>query len=125
MAGNARTSAVEITQKYGKEREKLLFAGHWGFQYYMESGGGRPLRPNLSNEDILVIPKYNIVPKELFVPENNVQWKRTIRRPLFPWLATMNNSTGAGFYSHSWGFLPFVFGKVPVDQYTVIRIKAL
>ena len=67
MAAKSKTAAGELSQQYGKGSEALFFAGHWGFQYYMETSGGRPLQPKLSDGDILVIPRFNILPEEFLI----------------------------------------------------------
>ena len=38
--------------------------------------------------------------------------------------ATMSKALGAGFYSNSWGPLPYAFGRVPKEVYTLSRIGA-
>lgn len=126
MANNARGAANELIQKYGKNSETIWFTGHWGFQYYMESGGAKPLIPSHSpvqNGDIAVVPKYNVLDQSFAVPDEHLQWKRKVERPSFPWLAAMNFSLGAGLYSYAWGPLPFAFGQVPPDQYTVFKLR--
>ena len=69
VADTARLAASEIRDRYGRGRGAVLFAGHWGFQYYMEAYGFKPIdygstaahregtrvRPG----DIIILPENN------------------------------------------------------------------
>ena len=39
-----------------------------------------------------------------------------------PWLSTLQSAVGAGLYSSIHGPMPFVFGRVPPEEYRVFRI---
>jgi 4-amino-4-deoxy-L-arabinose transferase-like glycosyltransferase len=41
LAESARTAAITLQQQYGQHSNAMTFEGHWGFQYYMESFGGK------------------------------------------------------------------------------------
>ena len=43
LANSARTAAARIEQKARNQPGTVWFLGHWGFQYYMESFGARPV----------------------------------------------------------------------------------
>jgi 4-amino-4-deoxy-L-arabinose transferase-like glycosyltransferase len=121
LADTARAAATEISRIYGRSSIALWFQGHWGFQYYMEKAGGRAIdinRPSLSIGDIMVIPgnNTNIYPplQEMGIP------LQTLRFSPSGFLSTMNGQVGAGFYSQIWGPLPFVFGRIPDESYSIL-----
>ena len=78
-------------------------------------------KTNLKTGDILIVPKNIDVSFHLSWGMRNTKLERTVERPAVSWLATMNTGVWAGFYSHSWGFMPFAFGKVPPEQFSVFR----
>ena len=47
-----------------------------------------------------------------------------IEIPVVSWLATMNLSLRAGFYTAIWGPLPYAIGKVPPELYQVYKIES-
>jgi hypothetical protein len=56
---------------------------------------------------------------------SGVAWAKPIDAidvPL-PWLATMNLQVGAGFYADVFGPLPFAFGRVPPERFTVYKVS--
>jgi 4-amino-4-deoxy-L-arabinose transferase-like glycosyltransferase len=120
LAGSARSAAQEIAQKY-HDGKPLIFQGHWGFQYYMEQKGAMAFDAK----------KSYAAPATMAVPENNVSiFPEIVKQgsPLqilemapSPFLTTMNPDIRAGFYSSVWGELPFAFGNVPDEKYTVLQ----
>ena len=77
--------------------------------------------------DLLVLPRFNTyVGMEAntnpALAGLRVRPLTTVELTACPWLATMNRDMGAGFYStEGFGPLPFVFGKVPPEQYYVVK----
>jgi hypothetical protein len=119
LANSARTAAMQLRKTYPGDR--ILFEGHWGFQYYMELWEGKAV--NYQGSDVL--------PDDIFVvPLNNtnlnpVREGTVLRLPDFifkvcPWLTTMGS--GAGFYSDAVGPLPYKFGFTPPEIYNVYRV---
>jgi 4-amino-4-deoxy-L-arabinose transferase-like glycosyltransferase len=123
LADSARRAARDIHAKYGGKGGKLWFEGHWGFQYYMEALGAKAIDPKTSQ----FVPGDFIV-----VPENNTNitpppkaWTRLVETVEFPssrGIATMNY--GAGLYSDAFGPLPYAFGPVPKERYTIYEVAA-
>jgi hypothetical protein len=120
FADNARQAAGEINNTYKGVTMNRWFQGHWGFQYYMEKGGGKALdirQLRFFAGDIMVVPSNNtnihVLPERYFRPV------QTITLQSFPWLATMSSTVGAGFYANIWGPLPFAIGAVPPEKYTI------
>jgi hypothetical protein len=62
---------------------------------------------------------------------DNVRWRfeqtstplQRLLVPAHPWLSTMNNATGAGFYADIWGPLPFALRGGPPEAYLVIQLN--
>jgi len=118
LANCQRSAARMIHAEFNDYPRTLWFQGHWGFQYYMESLGGKALDFNnslLQKGDIIVVPVNNTNIRPL---------RREIcvfagKRQLMPcrWLGTMQTRLGAGFYADVWGPLPFAVGAVPPEEY--------
>jgi 4-amino-4-deoxy-L-arabinose transferase-like glycosyltransferase len=122
QANSARNAVKVIQSQFNSAPGKIFFEGHWGFQFYMEKAGYKPLNlevVNISAGDFLVIPynNTNIFPP----PDNLVSPKRTFEFVPCPWLSTMNSVCGAGFHSQVWGPVPFLFGKIPPEIYSVVE----
>ena len=122
LADAARKMANVVHQKTHNEPSAVEFQGHWGFQYYMESFGARPLevggygsRPG----DLIVIPKNNVNVFPLSLPTTE---EGAVDVDVHSWAATMSKQVGAGFYFSGWGPLPFAFGPVPPERYYLLRV---
>jgi 4-amino-4-deoxy-L-arabinose transferase-like glycosyltransferase len=120
LANSARTAAVEIHDRGARELKRILFSGHWGFQYYMDALGGQAVdsqRVRLTMLDLLVRAENNT---------NQVLVQRgapggTISIGMNCGVTTMRPELGAGFYSSVWGPLPYAFAPVPEEQYDFFR----
>jgi len=117
-ADSARQAAKVIHAKYQGHPRGLWFEGHWGFQYYMEALGAKPIdskATRLYPGDLIVIPEdnTNVSP----APEDRTRLVETIEVPGSHWIATMR--LGAGLYSDAFGLLPFTVGKIPAERYGI------
>ena len=122
IASASKEAAVGISVKYAKQGHQIWFQGHWGFQYYMQRMGGKPLDEHLSGTvpgDFIVIPFNNC----FLWPINDDQGTlvETIQLQPFKWLATM--SLEAGFYSNIWGPVPYEFAAVPPETFYILIVK--
>jgi hypothetical protein len=122
-ANSARVAARRIHEKYTGKTHTLRFEGHWGFQYYMEALGAKPVDVSaayLDIGDILIVPGNNT---NVYRPrEDSSVLMETIEVPSSRWIATMRSDLGAGFYFDGIGPLPFAVGRVPPEQYHVFLI---
>jgi 4-amino-4-deoxy-L-arabinose transferase-like glycosyltransferase len=123
LADSARNAAERIARDFGRHSTPLWFQGHWGFQYYMEKTGALPfdrLRRAVRAGDRMAVPTNNtwVVP----VSESAVTLVSRIDVPILPPVATVQPIVGAGFYSDSWGPLPFAIGRVPPERYFLFEI---
>jgi hypothetical protein len=124
LAGSARTAAVEIDQRLTPVSRQITFEGHWGFQYYMEKLGAKPLQRaplDLVSNEMIVIPVGNSILFQL--PKDRVEGYSQYRCQSSKWMAVMSVALGAGYYSDGWGPAPFIFGPVPFESYYVFRVK--
>jgi hypothetical protein len=122
LANSTRTAATIIEQKTRDQPGKVWFMGHWGFQYYMESFGARPVvvnDPPQSAGDFLAIAErdrlFEIRPA--FVSSRDV-----IQIPMRLGITTVQRELGTGFYSSDLGPLPFAIGPVSPERYELIRL---
>ena len=123
LANSARQAAKEINAKYGGQDAAIWFEGHWGFQYYMETLGAKPIDTQASQfypGDFVVVPENNtnITPP----PKEWTRLVETLRIPSGKWITTMNY--GAGLYSDAFGPLPFAVGTVPPERYDIYVASA-
>jgi hypothetical protein len=100
----------------------VWFEGHWGFQYYMEKFGAKPLdmlHPQARRSDIIIIPNFGsgvarpaptvatLIDSSQYLPNKFV--------------STLNPPAGACFYASSWGPLPFIVAPLKPDYYLIFR----
>lgn len=122
-ANSARRAAAILHERTQNERGTIWFQGHWGFQYYMEAYGARPVdftSSVLSPGDMLIIPENNI--ETLRFPSEFIASSELLEIDLHQHVSTMCWPMGAGFYSSLWGPLPFAVGRVPAGGYFLFRM---
>jgi hypothetical protein len=122
FANSGRTMASLIHGQTQNQAGSGLFEGHWGFQYYMQLLGARPVeydKFNFQAGDLVVTPEnttstFPIAPQ--FVAAQQIL-------QIDPHAHATTMGLGAGFYSSVWGPLPFSFGRVPSEPYLVVRLQ--
>jgi 4-amino-4-deoxy-L-arabinose transferase-like glycosyltransferase len=125
-ANSARQASQIIQQQIDKGTHAVWFTGHWGFQYYVQLWGARPMdfiRSDTSAGDVLIVPESNAVSYVLPSPQV-VASSGLLRINLQQPLSTMRWREGAGFYSSFYGFLPFAFGRPATEQYYVLHLAS-
>jgi hypothetical protein len=125
LANSARKAAMDIHNRAAREGKRVLFTGHWGFQYYMQNLGGVPVDP-LQVEptilDIVAIPHNNSnadIGLHTSEPDGRITTKMHAN------VTTMGFDVGAGFYSSIWGQLPFAFAPVPDETYDLVPLRGV
>jgi len=124
-ANSARNAAELIHQQNENQPSAVWFQGHWGFQYYMQLLGARPvdfLNSDMNRGDLLVVPEnnadaYRMPPPEFVASTTMLQMK--LPQPL----STMRWHNGAAFYSSFYGPLPFAFGPTDTERYYLFRLS--
>ena len=125
LANLAREAARSVRWQTRNDVETLWLEGHWGFQYYMEQLGAL----SVDADDFQLRPGDLVI-----VPQNNANYAGFPRDMTFqmvtvlefpnPSLATTISWQGAvGFYSSYWGPLPFRFGPVLPERYSLLRVN--
>lgn len=121
---NASRDAANLIQARARTfHHTLWFAGHWGFQWYMQQSGGVPVDYSTSllrAGDLLVEPREspNVEP----MPPGTTRALDVIDEPVLGWISTINIPFGAAFYSSAAGPLPYVFAPMAPQRFTVYRI---
>jgi hypothetical protein len=124
MANSERKAAQMIHDKTAGQPGNVFFSGHWGFQYYMQLWGAKPLdlaQNDVAGGDFVVQPdnNSNAVP----VAARATESRETIELPNPSWVTTMRVERAAGFYSAIYGVMPFGFGRVPDERYFLVRLR--
>jgi 4-amino-4-deoxy-L-arabinose transferase-like glycosyltransferase len=124
LADTARLASRSFQNRFRNEPGTVWFEGHWGFQYYMERWGAKPLdraERGMTSGDVLIVPlsNSNVSPTP---PVPTTGPPEQVNYPQFL-LATMSPEMHAGFYSSRWGPVPWVFGRIPPEQYLIFRVK--
>ena len=122
LANSARAAAGIIEQETQNQPGTVWFTGHWGFQYYMESFGARPVvldePPHLAG-DFLALGEHTAL---FEIRPSFIASQETIQIPMRLGISTTQSNLGAGFYSFDSGPLPFAIGPVAPEHYELIRL---
>lgn len=124
LAQTARSSASTVIKKYSGEGRTVWFQGHWGFQYYMEEGGAKPIdfrRSFIAPGDIIVTP-LNATNRRV-MPPGFTEYVEELRAPTLSWASTMGLDSGAGFYASEWGPVPYRFGAAKDEIFVITRAR--
>lgn len=123
-ANSIRSAAATVCTAYHCGDKPVWFAGHWGFQYYMQKLGAMETdwgRPRFAPGETMVLDLNSYVAFPL--KEDRL---RPVKRVITtPWkgLATMNRSIGAGYYMDQYGPLPYAVGWTSPDEYLVFELR--
>lgn len=123
LAWTAQIASEQLRARFVGASGNVWFEGHWGFQYYMQLWGARPMAFNAFEGrvgDWIVIPHFNtnLCPLDPQMTGDPVQGRLQPCR----FLSTMRPDIGAGFYSSVFGPLPWAFGAVAPEVYDVAQI---
>jgi 4-amino-4-deoxy-L-arabinose transferase-like glycosyltransferase len=124
LANSARTAADQITAKYKSAGHQMWFEGHGAFQYYMEKLGGEPIdveRSLLQPGDVVVVPW---IGSRVPFPAESVGWLEGLAYCPFSWMNLMGSTEhgAAGFYGANLGPVPFAIGRLPRQDYFVVKV---
>lgn len=101
----------------------VQFAGHWGFQHYMEAAGYEHVdlaNPELPPGSVLVAPLMHQVANggiDSLPFLVRVVYERPRRLPI----AVMDPEAGAGLHGSFLGLLPFAYSTGPIERVAVLR----
>ena len=124
VAGVNRDAAIRIADRLAPgPGRRLWFGGHWGFQYYIEPRGAVPLDldgPPPAVGDYVALPLDNY--GQIKLPPHTRNLVRIEAGDGY-WTSTNNDPCGAGFYASFGDRLPFVFGRIPPESFSVSRVE--
>jgi hypothetical protein len=128
FAGLGRRAAAELIAPNVAAGHRVWFAGHWGFQWYAEKAGGRPLTltaPHPVAGD-LVVTSRNSEPGRAILAMLAERYPRKTHLARIeasePGGRIMDRKLRAGFYSQDWGYLPWAWGRTVLDTFDLWRI---
>jgi 4-amino-4-deoxy-L-arabinose transferase-like glycosyltransferase len=124
FANSARTAASSLHNELAPRYKSIAFEGHWGFHYYMQQLGGRPLAQTplvLNPNEAVIVPMQNTCIFDL--PSNVVEPLAEVNVPASKALSLQSEVAGAGYYSDEWGPAPFVFGPAELQSYWVFHTR--
>jgi 4-amino-4-deoxy-L-arabinose transferase-like glycosyltransferase len=115
--------AAETLATSGGDRDRK-FLGHWGFQYYLQEHGGKPLdlqSDSLRAGDILIVaentPGVNAVPWTLGDVVARLEVPPSER------VSLQSLDTRTAFYAAVRGPLPFAIGKRAKERFLALRLR--
>jgi hypothetical protein len=106
----------------GAVAPQLWFVGHWGFQYYMQAAGFVELddhSPQFRAGDFIIVPTidYGGMPRGA-----GFALIHTVTVGGDHWVATAQRDMGAAFYDTNNDDLPFVFGAMPRETFSLVQV---
>ena len=132
-AGSQRAAVKQLQAEFSKNTtpspSTIYYAGHWGFQYYMDKSREMPefdtrsiyAATSVNRGDRLIIPNNNSNP--VSVPTDLAIQVKRLNLPACSWVCLMHYKVGAGFYSSMYGRLPYLFGSGPSENYDVFVVS--
>jgi len=124
QAKTGQEASREFQTRFQSENVTVWFEGHWGFQYYMQQWGAKPLdvsNAEVTPGDVLVFPSN--ISSVIQVPMEKISPLGTITFSTFPLVSTHGRGTGAAFYSSSRGPVPWAIDHVSAETYFVTRFR--
>jgi hypothetical protein len=123
-ANVARSAVRSLITPETARGQRVWYAGHWGFQWYAEEAGARyfSIEPPFPEEGDLVVACLNCEAHlenhdtEAFAPLHRIRHEE-------PGGRLMDRLTGAGFFSNTWGYLPWTRGDTLLEGFDVYRVE--
>ena len=123
FAGMGRRAAEVLVAPAVAGGKTVWFNGHWGFQWYAEKAGARPLTatpPHPHWGDLVIASRHAEGELMSALPNRRLVQAMDDTRPGG---RVMSRALHAGFFSNGWGYLPWAWGRDPVDRYEVWSIE--
>jgi hypothetical protein len=122
FANSQRIAAYSIHEQFSAGGN-VWFQGHWGFQYYMENLGARPVEyggTKFGPSDVVITPENNT---RVSLPPQDLPGSTAIA-PSSRWLSTMCKTRRTAFHSDAWGPIPYGFGLAAPEVYYITPMNA-
>ncbi|MFZ3207693.1 MAG: hypothetical protein WA140_02525 [Geobacteraceae bacterium] len=129
FANLGRRAANELIAPNVVAGKHVWFVGHWGFQWYAENAGARPVTLNPPYPlpgDLIVVSIASCRSDELLKMMSSLYPRITQVSRLEDSRSggrLMNKKLGAGFYSTVSGYWPWGWGDTLIDQFTLWRVE--
>ena len=124
FSGFGRTAASTLIAPAVAAGHRVWYVGHWGFQWYAEKAGARyfTITPPYPAIGDLVVSSLNSEPS-LEVEEMDALTRLRRIEDRRPGGRVMSREAGAGFYSNTWGYLPWAWGDDIIDAFDLWMVK--
>jgi 4-amino-4-deoxy-L-arabinose transferase-like glycosyltransferase len=124
LAGTLRQGVAQLIAPRTAGGERVWFSGTWGFYWYAERAGARPL----SSVPPLPLPGDILVTCSTAgkAPAGNpgLRYRRIQHvADSTPGGRIFGGHPSAGFYSNYWGYLPWSWGRDPLATFDVWRVE--
>jgi hypothetical protein len=124
LAETQRKAVADLVVPQTRAARRVWFSGHWGFQWYAEAAGARPVTlqpvPTPVAGDIIVVSFIDL-------PRFPQTWTahKVLQRVTYPntYGRVMDLTAGAGFFSSVFGYLPWVPGSGDANTFEVWRVE--
>jgi hypothetical protein len=127
LANSVRAAAEQITTQCKPAGHKLWFEGgaYGTFQYHMEKLGSQRIdveRSLLQPGDVVVVPWFNNA--SFTLPPGSVGWIDVFESSPNFWMniCGVTDRSAAGFHCADWGPVPFAIGRLPIQDYYVLKV---
>jgi hypothetical protein len=123
LAGLWRSGAAELIAPRVRAGERVWFAGSWGFYWYAERAGARPLSwtPPLPQPGDVVVVSSSCLRREIeIVPKYRVL---EVSEDSTPGGRIFGGFRQAGFYANAFGYLPWTWGRDTINRFEVWRVE--
>ena len=122
FADLGRRAAHELVAPQVQRGERVWFCGHWGFQWYAQQAGARPMTrtPPLPQAGDLIVASLRAECYHL----PRVPHQQTLSSLGDARIGgrAMAGEVGAGFFSNGAGYYPYMISPRPLDRYDLIRV---
>jgi 4-amino-4-deoxy-L-arabinose transferase-like glycosyltransferase len=123
FAALGRRAAAEMIAPQVAAGRSVWFAGHWGFQWYAEKAGARCLTitpPLPLHGDLAVSSLRSFGHAIQLFPQRKLL--ATLEAG-DPGGRIMSMNLGSGFYSNTWGYLPWAWGDEVLDSFSLWELE--
>lgn len=128
LSGMSKWAVEKLIEPRVAAGEKVWFVGHWGFQWYAENAGARPvsLSTQFPSAGDTVVVSAGSSPSEKVLKRLRRDFPDAV--PLDRLTDTtrggrvMNVRRKVGFFSNGHGALPWTWSRAPLDEFTVWQL---
>jgi hypothetical protein len=121
-----RYRAVARSLRANHPGKTLWFVGEWGFRFYMGTVGGRYLRSDDDTPqpgDLIVRPSIaGMHDMSAALRGRLVRVQEIALQSSWP-IRLMSFDAKAGYYSHHWGYLPWVPSHADLERFEIFEVR--